>query len=341
MRVSVIIPTYNRADLLPATLASIRAQTLPPAEIIVIDDGSTDATPALLAASPDLRAIRVPNGGDLVARNIGLASASAPYVAFCDSDDLWQPGFLAAMAALFAAVPDLPAAYGDFVLVQDGRWGEETKFSSAPKDFWDGARALGPDQVVFDQPIVERLIRFQPLFVSCLVARTAWFRGIGGWDASVGRRLAGDFATALRLGQHAPLGFLTQPLVGIRKHAGNISGNDVATVLGDAEVLAHVLATRPELAPLAPVIAASIAARRESALAGAFASGDYPAVTRIAALLPHGPRRLANRVKQAVAALPPGPRAAVARILLAAGSARARLQNSPSLRDKNPIRPLP
>jgi hypothetical protein len=328
MRVSVIIPTYNRADLLPATLASIRAQTLAPAEIIVVDDGSTDATPALLAASPDLRAIRVPNGGDLVARNIGLAAATAPYVAFCDSDDLWRPEFLAAMARLFDAVPGLPAAYGDFVLVQDQRWTTAGKFAAAPAGFWDGLRRLGPDQAVFDRPIVDRLIAFQPLFVSCLLARTDWLRGIGGWDASVGRRLSGDFATALRLAQHAPLGFLMTPLVGIRKHAANISGNDVATALGEAEVLAHVLATRREVAPLAGRIAASIRRRREAALAGAFVARDFAAVTRIAALLEPGPRRLSGRAKQLVAALPPAPRAALVRLLLAIGTARGRVHFS-------------
>lgn len=326
MRVSVIIPTYNRADLLPATLAAIRAQTLPPAEIIVIDDGSTDATPALLAATPDIRVIRVPNGGDLVARNVGLAAASAPYVAFCDSDDLWRPEFLAAMAALFRAVPDLPAAYGDFVLVRDDLWTEAGKFAAAPAGFWDGIRRLGPDQAVFDQPIVARLIGFQPLFVSCLVARTDWLRAIGGWDASVGRVLAGDFATALRLAQHAPLGLLLAPLVGIRKHAANISGNDVATALGEAEVLAHVLAARPELAPLVPLIGASIRRRREAALAGAFVGGDFAAVIRIAALLGPGPRRLSGRAKQWVAGLPPEPRAILARLLLAGGTLRGRLR---------------
>ncbi|MGC8477133.1 MAG: glycosyltransferase family 2 protein [Acetobacteraceae bacterium] len=328
MRVSVIIPTYNRADLLPATLASIRAQTLAPAEIIVVDDGSTDATPALLAASPDLRAIRVPNGGDLVARNIGLAAATAPYVAFCDSDDLWRPEFLAAMARLFDAVPGLPAAYGDFVLVQDQRWTTAGKFAAAPPGFWDGLRRLGPEQAVFDQPIVDRLIAFQPLFVSCLLARTEWLRGIGGWDASVGRRLAGDFATALRLAQHAPLGFLMTPLVGIRKHAANISGNDVATALGEAEVLAHVLATRPELAPLAGRIGASIRRRREAALAGAFVARDFAAVARIAELLEPGPRRLSGRAKQFVATLPPAPRAVLVRLLLAAGTFRGRMHFS-------------
>lgn len=329
MHVSVIIPTYNRADLLPHTLAAIRAQTLPPAEIIVIDDGSTDSTPSLLAAlAPEIRTIRVPNGGDLVARNVGMDAATGDFVAFCDSDDLWRPGFLAEMARLWQAEPALTAAFGDFVLVQNDRWGEATKFADAPAGFWDGLRPLAPGFGVFHRPVAERLIGFQPFFPSCLVARRAWFRSVGGWDTSVGRRLSGDFATGLRLAEHAPLGILHTPLVGIRKHAANISGNDIATALGEAEVLECVLASHPALAPHAPRIRASIHLRREQALAGAFAAGDYRLVGKIAAVLPAGGRSVSGRIKQAVAALPAAPRSRLARLLLAGGTARARLTAS-------------
>ena len=324
MRVSVIIPTYNRADLLPATLASIRAQTLPPAEIIVVDDGSTDATPALLAAAPDLRPIRVRNGGDLVARNIGLAAATSPYVAFCDSDDLWRPEFLATMAEFWKAEPGLRAAYGDFVIVRDDTWLTESKFAGAPEGFWDGLRPVGAVGGVFDHPIFPRLLDYQPFFTSCLVADREWLRSIGGWDVSVGRLLAGDFATALRLAAHAPLGILRAPLVGIRKHARNISGNDRATALGEVLVLERVLETNPAAAQHEEAVRATIAQRRAQTLDSAFVDGDFQAVREIFDALPPAYRRGRVRVKHAVARLPPGPRQALARTLLAVGSATAK-----------------
>ncbi|MGH7043095.1 MAG: glycosyltransferase family 2 protein [Acetobacteraceae bacterium] len=325
MQISVIIPTYNRADLLPRTLASIQAQTLSPAEIIVVDDGSTDSTPALLARlGPAIRALRVPNGGDLVARNAGLRAAGGDLVAFCDSDDLWRPEFLAEMVRFRQAEPGLHAAYGDFVIVRDDIWEQTGKFAAAPPGFWTGLRPAGPGRGVFDHPVFPRLLEFQPFFTSCLVADRRWLLSVGGWDCSVGRLLAGDFATALRLAEHAPLGILQAPLVGIRKHAHNISGNDRATALGEALVLERVLQTHPAAAAHAEAIRASIALRRAQALASAFADQDHRAVHDIFHLLPPERRRGRTWLKHAVATLPPGPRAILARTLLAAGSAKAR-----------------
>lgn len=89
MDVSVIIPTFNRADLLPATLDSVFAQAHSAREVIVVDDGSTDETAVVLARYP-VRVIVIANSGSIVARNVGLRAAAMPFVAFCDSDDLWR-----------------------------------------------------------------------------------------------------------------------------------------------------------------------------------------------------------------------------------------------------------
>jgi len=318
MWVSVIIPAYNRANLLPFTLDAVLAQSLAPAEVIVVDDGSTDSTAAVAAgyaARPGstVRLLRIGNSGDLAARNAGLRAAGAEHVAFCDSDDLWRPGLLAGMAALWRAEPSLHAAYCDFVTVRDGVWGGESKFAQAPPGFWDGLRPCGPDALVADAPLVARLIEFQPLFPSCLVADRAFLLGLGGWDEGVGRTLGSDFATALRLAEHPPLGFLRRPLAGIRKHAGNFSADVLAMNLGDAFVLEHVLATRQTLAPLQAAIRASIARRRAEAFDSAFARHDFSAVRRIAALL--GPLSGRRRLKRVIAGLPAPLRSAVATLL--------------------------
>ena len=113
LSIGVVVPTYNRAGFLPETLDAILGQTRPPDAIVVVDDGSTDETPSVLARyAPRVKALRITNSGELVARNTGVAALATDLVAFCDSDDLWRPGFLAAMEALWRAEPGTRAAYG-------------------------------------------------------------------------------------------------------------------------------------------------------------------------------------------------------------------------------------
>src|SRR4051794_10354756 len=89
--VSVIVPAYNYERYLSLAIESALAQTHSPLEVIVVDDGSTDDTPRVLAAYGDrIRAIRQPNQGAGAARNTGIAASRGDYLAFLDSDDLWR-----------------------------------------------------------------------------------------------------------------------------------------------------------------------------------------------------------------------------------------------------------
>lgn len=100
--VSVIIPTYNYARYLGEAIDSALGQTLAPLEVIVVDDGSTDDTPELLAAYGDrIRVLRQKNAGVAVARNSGIAAARGEYVAFLDADDTWLPRKLELQMPLF------------------------------------------------------------------------------------------------------------------------------------------------------------------------------------------------------------------------------------------------
>src|SRR4051812_15354057 len=88
--VSVVIPTYNRAELLKVTIQSILGQTVRPLEIIIVDDGSTDDTANVCASfGPVVRYMGQRNGGVSAARNAGIRAAQGDWIAFCDSDDLW------------------------------------------------------------------------------------------------------------------------------------------------------------------------------------------------------------------------------------------------------------
>jgi hypothetical protein len=327
MNLSVVIPTYNRADLLPETLEAVLAQTLKPAEIIVVDDGSTDGTTDLLDHyAPVVRAIRIENSGDMVARNTGLRAATSDLVAFCDSDDIWRPDFLATMAGLFEAEPDIRAAFSDFFIIRDGVWQSQRKFSTAPAGFWDFLRPAGPEYAVFEQPIIERLLRFQPFFPSCLVVERQHFLEIGGWDEGVSRIIGCDFATTLRIGTHPPIGVVQKPLAGIRKHHSNISADVQAMNLGDAQVLEHVLAAHPGMSAYQTAFEASIIERRLMAFDTAFARSDFAGVREIHEMLPENALSRAAKLKRQIAGLPRPVGRFTAGLMLGLGSLKARLR---------------
>ena len=105
--VSVVIPTYNRAALLREAVASVLAQSYAAFELIVVDDGSTDATAAFLRTARAVRLVRQDHTGmPGQARNAGARAARGEYLAFLDSDDLWLPHKLAVQVAAAAAAGD-------------------------------------------------------------------------------------------------------------------------------------------------------------------------------------------------------------------------------------------
>jgi glycosyltransferase involved in cell wall biosynthesis len=305
------------------TLERVLAQTRAAGEIIVVDDGSTDDTVARLSRYGErVRVIAIPNAGELVARNTGLHAAQGELVAFCDSDDLWEPTHLESMAGFWADGVGPVCAYADFREVRDGVWGAVSKFETAPPGYWDGLVAAGGDGGVFVDPIVSKLLRFQPFFPSCMVVDRARFLALGGWDEGVSRMVGCDFATTLRVAEHPPIGVLRRATVGIRKHAGNFSGDVLRMNLGDADVLSHVLATRPSLARYAPEIEASVVARRKAGFDTAFATGDFATAERVAGML-GGRMGGMRRIKGGVVQLPSPVRRGVWRGLTWLGSRRS------------------
>ena len=108
MGFSVIIPAYNVSGIIGRAIRSAAAQTLPPLEILVIDDCSTDNTVEVVKALgreiPSLRVLSTPaNGGPSAARNVGLRAAKGDWIALLDSDDAWKPGRLKRLSEIASA----------------------------------------------------------------------------------------------------------------------------------------------------------------------------------------------------------------------------------------------
>lgn len=118
--ISVVIPAYNAQHTLLATLDSVFAQTWPRVEVIVVDDGSTDHTAALLQAlGPRVRTIRQPNGGLAQARRTGVEAARGHWIALMDADDLCRPDRLALQVRTMQACPQVVLCGSDFSAFDD------------------------------------------------------------------------------------------------------------------------------------------------------------------------------------------------------------------------------
>ncbi len=119
--VSVIIPTYNRAHLLPRCLDSVLSQALAPLEIIVVDDGSTDSTRNLVqSAYPGVTLISQENKGVSAARNAGIRAGAGDWLAFLDSDDAWLPDKLGRLTQTVRAERDIHVAHSDEIWIRNG-----------------------------------------------------------------------------------------------------------------------------------------------------------------------------------------------------------------------------
>ncbi len=109
--IAVVIPCYNAAATIESTIASVQAQTAREFELVVVDDGSSDDSAAIVESiaqtEPRLRLLRQSNGGVSAARNTGIAATTAPLLAFLDADDTWYPEFLSTMASQLDLRPDV------------------------------------------------------------------------------------------------------------------------------------------------------------------------------------------------------------------------------------------
>ena len=119
--VSVVIPAFNAGAYIGEAIQSVLRQAVPPIEVIVVDDGSTDETRAVVETFAGVTVISRANGGIGAARNTGIEEAHAPFLAFLDADDVWPDGRLQALLAAMEANPGAEAAFGQTIQFGEGR----------------------------------------------------------------------------------------------------------------------------------------------------------------------------------------------------------------------------
>jgi glycosyltransferase involved in cell wall biosynthesis len=196
--VSVIIPSCNRAAMLREAIDSVLAQTLDAFELIVIDDGSTDDTPALLDGicreHSKVRFESMPHRGVAAARNRGVELARAPLIAFLDSDDIWHREKLTRQLDFMRANPPLKISQCQEIWIRGGRRVNP------------GRRHLkrGGDQFV-------ESLRTCLVSASAVIMRTEFFRALGGFDEVM--LAAEDYDLWLRIMLDHEIGLLDEYLL--------------------------------------------------------------------------------------------------------------------------------
>jgi glycosyltransferase involved in cell wall biosynthesis len=209
LSVTAIVPTYNYAHFVSRAIESVLAQTYTPIECLVVDDGSTDETPAVLARfGARIRVVRKQNAGLSAARNAGIAVAQGELVGLLDADDWWEPEKIARQVALFDVRPAL-AAVGCGV-----RWQRPAGSAERAHPTWRAPAPLGT------QADNLRAIAVRKLTIggsgSGLLARRAIFEQVGPFDTSL--RAAEDWDMWLRIAARHLIDNVPEPLTNIFEH---------------------------------------------------------------------------------------------------------------------------
>ncbi|RMG30821.1 MAG: glycosyltransferase family 2 protein [Gammaproteobacteria bacterium] len=210
--IAAVIPAWNAAPWIARAIESVLAQSRPPEELIVVDDGSTDATAEIVRGFGDrVRLVSQANRGLSAARNAGIRAAGTDWIAFLDADDYWQPGKLEAQARLLADRPELA-----FV-------------SCAARLVYEDGGEAGHWPCMSEQEArtpLETLFRRHAAVAgsgSAVVARRDLLLAAGGFDESL--RALEDIDMWMRLAQRGGYACLPEPLVVIRRRRGSMSGD--------------------------------------------------------------------------------------------------------------------
>jgi glycosyltransferase involved in cell wall biosynthesis len=215
--ISVVIPAYNSARWIDEAIQSVLAQSLPPREIVVVDDGSTDDTARRLEKYRGrVVYIHQDNQGVAAARNRGIAGTTGEWVAFLDADDVWHPRKLECQVRAIADRPEL-AMLGTGVRDWPGEFGDVPTNVDMTTRTW-----------------AQLAVRNQ-FTTSSVIVRRAALEHIGGFDP----QLHGpeDYDLWLRLGEQFPMGVLDAPLVGYREVAQSLGRRASSMEAGLARVL--------------------------------------------------------------------------------------------------------
>lgn len=205
--VAVVIPAYNAAAFLPTALQSLQQQTHRPAEVVVVDDGSTDGT-AAIAEQHGATVIRQSQRGPGAARNRGIQATRSPLVAFLDADDWFAPAKLGRQVARLVELGAM-AICADAWIVR----GDSVERSKNEQRIVPGVLTL------------ERLLQANPVICSTVLVRRDALEQAGPFDEDPELIATEDYDLWLRIARREPIAYMAEPLTFYRVHDHSLSAN--------------------------------------------------------------------------------------------------------------------
>lgn len=272
-----IIPTFNRSAYVRDCLIALRESGVHDLEIIVADDGSTDDTKDVVAATnPHAKYLWQPNSGTpATARNAAFAISRGRYVGFLDCDDAWLPGVPAKAVALLDRHPEVDALFADARMGNPTEGFQSWIESGGQSAFFElPHREVEPGfRVLEREPFFKRMAFRNAVFIGATIVRREAFEAIGGFDPTLCG--AADWELWLRMAHRFTWAYLAEPLAIYTRHLDNMSSNHDRMIGEFAMALRNVLAK----CDLTPAERHDIRDRLKAQLYGhaylAYDRGDY------------------------------------------------------------------
>lgn len=219
-RVSIVVTAFNQEAFISEAVESALGQTVPATEVVVIDDGSTDRTPEILARHPAIRVVRQPNGGVSSARNRGIAECRGEFLILLDGDDRLDPRAVETGLAAFTERSDLAFVWGTHRTIdEDGRL-----ISRKHKPGVTGSHYA---RLLYNNYIVSPGVAMYRISV---------LREAAGFDVSL--RGSEDYDLHLRLTRTHPVAFHPAEVLEYRRHGGNTTRNSAHMLIITLKALA-------------------------------------------------------------------------------------------------------
>lgn len=239
LEISVVVPVYNRSEYLKESLDSILQQSLPPEEIVVIDDGSTDDSWDIIKSYKEkLKPLRIPNSGAGNARKVGVEKTSYPWIAFCDSDDIWLPDHLERRVKLLSKYPETNFSFSDMIPFGPAALSDRTYFNDAPPNWWEN---LGQQDTngffnIQNNPY-KKFLSFNPVATPTIVMTRELYDQAGGINSKYSRMPAEDADLTRKAIAIGNVCCDTKVTAKQRRHEQNMSSIEAENFLGKLQIL--------------------------------------------------------------------------------------------------------